>query len=100
MSFKHLKNRIEKILRNNFETRDSDKALYYEVCKEICAENGYNIDQIAFKAVMLDKVVVLPTPETVSRLRRLLQEHDPSLWGNRREERMRAQEDYIDFVRG
>ncbi len=99
MGFTYLKNRVEKILKNNFESRDNDKVLYYEVCKEICQENGYNIDEIGFKAVMFDKVVEFPVSESVTRCRRKLQENNPKLWGNRREERMRAQEAFLDFAR-
>lgn len=94
-----MKNRVRRILKENFEARDDDKLLYYLVCKEYCEEQGYDVDHIEFRVVMFEKKCKIPNMESVRRVRCKLQEEDKSLWGNRRQERMEAQAAYLDFVR-
>jgi hypothetical protein len=98
-SLEKMKNRVRRILTENFEARDDDKLLYYLVCKEYCEEQGYNVDDIPYRVVMFEKKCRIPNYETVGRCRRKLQEEDKSLWGNRRQERMEAQEAFVEFAR-
>ena len=94
-----MKNRIRRILTENFEARDNDNLLYYIVCKEFCEERGYNVDNLPYRTVMFEKKCRIPNFESVGRCRRKLQEEDKSLWGNRRQERMDAQAAYVEFTR-
>ena len=82
----YIKKRVETILQNDFEARDDDRYLYYLVCKQI-------------RSVMMNKEILLPNTESVRRCRQKLQEENENLWGNRREERMQLQGEYIDFAR-
>ena len=95
----HIKKRVETILQNDFEARDDDRYLYYLVCKQICEEQGFDVDALSFRSVMMNKEIVLPNTESVRRCRQKLQEENENLWGVRREERMQLQGEYIDFVR-
>lgn len=94
-----MKKRVHRILLEDYKARDDDQYLYYLVCKEYCEEQGYNVDTIQFRTVMLEKKCNIPNMSTVRRCRAKLQEEDKSLWGDRRQERMEAQEAYLDFVR-
>ena len=94
-----LKEKIENILENNYEARDNDKILYYEVCKDFCLLQGIDVDSLTLRQAMFDKKLILPNMESVRRCRQKIQEENPKLWGDRREERMQAMAIYEEFSR-
>ncbi len=94
----NLKNKVKLILKDVYEARDDDKLLYYYICKSIGLEYGINVDKYSFKDVMLNKDLDLPNMESVRRVRQKLQEESKEYWGDKRYERMKAQEEYIEFA--
>ncbi len=68
---------VEDILREDEESRSSDKALYLKVIDEICREKG--IKDIRRKAIKTVFEMKLPSYETVGRARRKIQEEIPEL---------------------
>lgn len=84
---------VEPILRSNPSTRDSDRELTLQVWIR-CGKTPY--------APMIDvfRDGSLPTPETIGRVRRKLQEKDESLRGTKRreKERLEAQLDFIEYA--
>lgn len=82
-----MQERVKILLETHPATRDDDKLLYYEICKQIAAEKGIDIDRLSFKEVMLNPNLMLPGSKSVERARRKLQEN-PAYWGKRKKERM------------
>lgn len=89
-----LEDMVEPILRSDPKTRDSDRELTLTVWNRCYGVNPWS----PICEVMRDEK--LPSPETIGRVRRRLQEYDESLRGSRRreKERFEAQLDFIEYA--
>ena len=89
---------VRDILKHNPDTRSDDFLLYNAVCKRMFP---LSFGIIPFeRALKYHKEIGLPPWETVSRIRRKIQEHNPDL-KDERTARYRAEEElaYVDYVR-
>lgn len=90
---KYIEIQVQEILQGNFDARDDDNILFYEYLKaQDYADFGALADQI-METKMITKF------KSVARVRRKLQEHNPLLWGKKRQERMDAQEIFKQYAR-
>lgn len=90
---------VEKVLRQNKDTRSDDFILIYRVFKEI---NENVVIRSPFFEVMLNhKEYGLPAFESITRARRKLQKDYPELANEKAQEaRINKTSDYIDYAIG
>lgn len=80
--------------------RDDDKFLYFLVCSQIGEDkhgSDFDYTKVTFVDVMKDKL--FPAPETISRIRRKLQNQFPELAGKRKRERMERQAEFVQYAK-
>lgn len=70
---KHLKEKVEHILRENEEARNSDKLLTILLWKKYCYKKIYNAKN-GLDYISLNDYYELPSPDHISRCRRKIQE--------------------------
>jgi hypothetical protein len=90
-----LEDMVRTMLTYNPRTRDRDLTLAYEIWTKV-----YGVSPSAqICDVMEDDR--LPSPESLGRVRRKIQQADPSLRGTRRKEKIRleAQADFIEYAK-
>ena len=86
--------RVEHLLRNYPKTRDNDRILIGGI---YAVYYGVNVED-SFKSILLRDD--LPSFESIRRCRQMVQAKDETLRGNRDKERIEAQKDYLDYVKG
>jgi hypothetical protein len=95
---KHVTDKVEYLLINHPETRDSDKLLYLALLRLFYGmdDTVFNKGYDGFKQWFMSKDT--PPPESVRRCRQKLQEHNPELWGSVRFERAKEQAAVRDWA--
>ena len=72
----------EVILTDNTAARDNDNLLFFLICKDRLTEQGIDADKVGFAELFQNAVAKVPPFETVTRLRRLVQNDFPELRGS------------------
>lgn len=92
---KRMQDKVEWILANYPQTRDSDNLLINAIY-----EGFYNVDVIgrSFNDVSMDKT--LPAFETIRRCRQKAQADHEELRGKRDRERLERQKEYVEYSKG
>lgn len=91
MNFK-LKNIVKDTLTNIEKTRNDDYMLTYFVIKKYLDEKNLKIEYF-YQIMMFHKTYGLPSIESITRARRLLQRKYPELRADREVEKIRAEEE-------
>lgn len=87
-----LKNIVKNTLTNIEKTRNDDYMLTYFVIKKYLDEKNIKIEYF-YQIMMFHKTYGLPSIESITRARRLLQSKYPELRANREVEKIRAEEE-------
>lgn len=88
MKLDYIKGRVRKALEDHSDTKDCDYLLLAKIWEADLSYLDYNVKTDSVEKFLSDfKERKLTHPETVRRVRQHLQEHDPSLRGERYEER-------------
>lgn len=89
------------ILERYPRARDNDDLLYYLVCRERAKGDGMNIDKMPFRVILTGGWQWLPRFESVVRLRRLVQRHNPQLKPAKpvKRGRRRKEADFVELNR-
>lgn len=87
-----LKNIVKDTLTNIEKTRNDDYMLTYFVIKKYLDEKNMKIEYF-YQIMMFHKTYGLPSIESITRARRLLQRKYPELREDREVERIRAEEE-------
>ena len=95
-----LKNIVKDTLTNIEKTRNDDYMLTYFVIKKYLDDKNMKIDYF-YQIMMFHKTYGLPSIESITRARRLLQRKYPELRADREVEKIRAEEEkqYREMVR-
>lgn len=95
-----LKNIVKDTLTNIVKTRNDDYMLTYFVIKKYLDEKNMKIDYF-YQIMMFHKTYGLPSIESITRARRLLQRKFPELRADREIEKIRAKEEerYLELAR-
>ena len=91
MNYK-LKNIVKDTLTNIAKTRSDDYMLTYFVIKKYLDEKNIKIEYF-YQIMMFHKTYGLPSIESITRARRLLQRKYPELRADREVEKIRAKEE-------
>ena len=98
MNLDSLSELVEDILRNDVRAREDDMYLYGMVCK---AKNVNAITEPFFTVCLKSKELGFPSPESVSRCRRKIQENNPSLCSDKAKDiRGKYEQMFLNFARG
>lgn len=98
MNLESLSELVEDILRNDSRAREDDMYLYGMVCK---AKNLSATTEPFFTVCLKSKEFGFPSPESVSRCRRKIQENNPSLCSDKaRDIRGKYEQMFLEFARG
>lgn len=99
MKLGQLKVMVQFILQEVPRTRNSDNALYVEVCHMVAQKKGIDLDSMLFSRVFNSGE--FPKYESVSRVRRKIQEEQPELRAEADVEayRMLQEEEFKKFAR-
>lgn len=87
-----LKNIVKDTLTNIEKTRNDDYMLTYFVIKKYLDDKNIKIDYF-YQIMMFHKTYNLPSIESITRARRLLQRKYPDLRADREIEKIRAEEE-------
>ena len=87
-----LKNIVKNTLTNIEKTRNDDYMLTYFVIKKYLDEKNLKIEYF-YQIMMFHKTYGLPSIESITRARRLLQRKYPELRADREVEKIRAEEE-------
>lgn len=87
-----LKNIVKDTLTNIEKTRNDDYMLTYFVIKKYLDEKDIKIEYL-YQIMMFHKTYGLPSIESITRARRLLQRKYPELRADREVEKIRAKEE-------
>lgn len=87
-----LKNIVKDTLTNIEKTRNDDYMLTYFVIKKYLDDKNMKIDYF-YQIMMFHKTYGLPSIESITRARRLLQRKYPELRADREVEKIRAEEE-------
>lgn len=87
-----LKNIVKDTLTNIEKTRNDDYLLTYFVIRRYLDDRGISVDYF-FQIMMFHKTYGLPSIESITRARRLLQRKYPELKADREIEKIRAKEE-------
>ena len=74
-----IKRTVRHVLENHPATRADDNALYYHVCRHHAHRVGVDMRELHFSTVFLGNPFDFPKYESVVRLRRMEQRHNPDL---------------------
>ena len=87
-----LRNIVKETLTNIEKTRNDDYMLTYFVIKKYLDDRNMKIDYF-YQIMMFHKTYGLPSIESITRARRLLQRKYPELRADREVEKIRAEEE-------
>ena len=76
---KEIKATVRRVLEDHPAARGDDNALYYHVCKHHAQQIGVDLHAVHFPTVFLGNPLGFPKYESVVRLRRMEQRHNPDL---------------------
>lgn len=98
---REVKATVQYVLENYPEARGNDDVLYFKVCKERAADLGIDITRVHFSAVFLGNPFGFPRYESVVRLRRLVQRHNPELQATdaTKSNRAKKEADFVEMAR-